>query len=149
MDPRPLAWIFDLDGTLFQIDPDWETRQNLQRAEPIQAVLDVALTLKRAGQRLLFVTARFDDCRQDTLQQLQNHYLLDRWDSEAEQNAHLFMRDSRATYQPLDYEYKQVTYRTRIRPNWDVRGVFEDDDACCAMWQAEGLDVLQVRNGKV
>jgi hypothetical protein len=58
------------------------------------------------------------------------------------------MRDSRATYQPLDYEYKQVTYRTRIRPNWDVRGVFEDDDACCAMWQAEEITCLQVRNGK-
>jgi hypothetical protein len=149
VDPRPLAWIFDLDGTLFQIDPDWETRQKLQQAEPIQAVLDVALTLKRAGQQLLFVTARFDDCRAATIEQLQNHYLLDRWGNGATEDPHLFMRDTSATYQPLDYEYKQVTYQTRIFPNWNIRGVFEDDAACCAMWQDLGLTVSQIRNGKV
>jgi FMN phosphatase YigB (HAD superfamily) len=149
IDPRPLAWIFDLDGTLFKIDPDWETRQNLRQAQPIEAVLDVALTLKRVGQQLLFVTARFDDCRAATIEQLQNHYLLDRWGNAATEDPHLYMRDSAATYQPLDYEYKEQVYQNQIKPNWNVRGVFEDDEDCASTWQAEGLDVFQIRNGKV
>lgn len=149
VDTLPRAWVFDLDGTLFQIDPDWATRQKLLQAEPIEAVLDVALTLKKAGQQLLFVTARFDDCRADTIQQLQNHYLLDRWESEAEQNSHLYMRDTSATYQPLDFDYKEMVYYRDLKPNWDIRGVFEDDEDCAFMWQSHGLDVFQVRNGKV
>jgi FMN phosphatase YigB (HAD superfamily) len=148
-DPRPLAWIFDLDGTLFQIDPDWETRQRLLQAEPIQAVLDVALCLKRAGQQLLFVTARFDDCREATIEQLQNHYLLSRWGDGPKEVPHLFMRDSTSDRQPLDFDYKEMVYQKSIKPNWNVRGVFEDDEDCAHMWQSHQLDVLQVRNGKV
>lgn len=151
IDTLPRAWIFDLDGTLFCTNRDapdggrgWFDYARLLEDWPIQATLEVALNLKRAEQKLLFVTARPEEARELTLDQLSRHYLLDRdWENGggwAEPD--LFMRP---TSEHLDHDLKRMIYRDQIKPHWDIRGVFEDNPDVADMYKAEGLTVFQVK----
>lgn len=147
-DPRPTAWIFDLDGTLFCTNRDapyggrdWFDYARLLEDWPIQATIDIAQTLLRAGHELLFVTARpaDPDVRELTTEQLRRNFLVPNGDLG---RLRLFMRE---TSEGLDDDLKERIYREQIEPHWAVQGVFEDSEPCVMMWQELGLTAFQVR----
>lgn len=148
IDTLPIAWIFDLDGTLFCTNRDspdggrgWFDYARLMEDWPIQGTVDLALMLQRAGQKLLFVTARPEEARGLTLDQLSRHFLAPRTQLHR-QNVDLFMRPSD---EHLDHDLKRMIYRQQIKPHWDIRGVFEDNEDVADMYRNEGLTVFQVK----
>jgi len=140
----PTAWIFDLDGTLFQTNRDapsggrdWYDYARLLEDWPIPATIDCALSLQRSGQKLLFVTARPHEARDLTIQQLRRHYLVNERDE-----IDLFMRP---TSEHLDHDLKREIYVNLIKPRWQIQGVFEDNPDVVDMWVSCGLTVFQVK----
>lgn len=144
----PTAWIFDLDGTLFCTNRDapdggrgWYDYARLLEDWPIQATIDIAQMLDRMNQKLLFVTARPEEARGLTLDQLSRHYLAPRTNSRR-QAIDLFMRP---TSEHLDHDLKRMIYRNQIKPRWNVQGVFEDNPDVAEMYVQEGLTCFQVK----
>lgn len=145
VDTLPTAWIFDLDGTLFCTNRDspdggrgWYDYARLLEDWPIQATVEIAHRLQKAGEQLLFVTARPTEARELTLAQLRRHWLIPTDRDEVQ----LFMRP---TTEHLDHDLKRMIYRDLIKPRWQVQGVFEDNPDVADMYKAEGLTVFQVK----
>lgn len=148
VDTLPTAWIFDLDGTLFCTNRDhpdggrgWYDYARLLEDWPIPAAIDVAVSLQRMNQKLLFVTARPHEARDLTIEQLKRHYLVPRL-ANGQDEVELFMRP---TSEHLDHDLKRMIYRNEIKPHWDIRGVFEDNEDVAHMYRDEGLTVFQVK----
>lgn len=141
----PIAWIFDLDGTLFCTNRDapdggrgWFDYARLLEDWPLNGTVEIARMLQKAGEQLLFVTARPTEARELTLAQLRRHWLVPADSDEVQ----LFMRP---TSEHLDHDLKRMVYREQIKPHWDIRGVFEDNEDVADMYKAEGLTVFQVK----
>lgn len=148
IDTLPRAWIFDLDGTLFCTNRDapdggrgWFDYARLLEDWPIQATVDLAQMLDQMNQKLLFVTARPEEARGLTLDQLSRHFLAPRTQVRR-QAVELFMRP---TSEHLDHDLKRMIYREQIKPHWQIQGVFEDNPDVADMYKAEGLTVFQVK----
>lgn len=141
----PTAWIFDLDGTLFctnRAAPDggrgWFDYARLLEDWPLHGTVEIARMLQKAGEQLLFVTARPTEARELTLAQLRRQWLVPADSDEVQ----LFMRP---TSEHLDHDLKRMIYRDLIKPRWQVQGVFEDNEDVAEMYKAEGLLVFQVK----
>jgi hypothetical protein len=146
IDTLPRAWIFDLDGTLFCTNRDapdggrgWFDYARLLEDWPIQGTLEIARNLMRAEEQILYVTARPEEAREQTLVQLERNWLVPPYRGD---DLQLFMRP---TMEHLDHDLKRMIYRNEIKPRWQVQGVFEDNEDVAEMYVNEGLTVFLVK----
>lgn len=144
VETNPRAWMFDIDGTLTEWnsgeDPTrrgWFDYDRLLEDRPNPATVELAWTLKRAELPLIFVTARPEVYADATIKWLDRHFLVTK-----DSPIPLFMRPDDDLETP-DQMVKKTLYRTLVKPNWTVLGVFEDNERCISAWLAEGLPVFQ------
>lgn len=151
-DPRSLAWMFDIDGTLTVPwkngtpgKRDWYDYASASDDLEHFATVELALSLKRVEIPLIFLTARPERFAGVTLGWLRNRYLVDR--HVKDEDVPLFMRPDGDEDVP-DPLVKQAVYKSLIEPRWAVRGVFEDNPQCIQGWLEEGLAVFEPHHRK-
>lgn len=152
--------ISDIDGTV--ADCGWRqrwaraarnTKHPAERAEAWRefhrrCVDDPAWTAERellqvmaaADYRIIYLTGRTDEFRQETLTWLARHsfpfpYLL-------------LMRPVASTARNTDYKMGQFQHITKriLAPGEKISFVLEDDERCVAMWRSLGLTCFQPRS---
>lgn len=148
VETNPRAWMFDIDGTLTEWNSGegqggqrgWFDYDRLLEDRPNPATVELAWTLKRAELPLIFVTARPERYAEQTLRWLDQNFMVTR--SSPSQEVPLFMRPDGDEDLP-DQMVKKTLYRTLVKPNWTILGVFEDNSHCISMWLDEGLPCFQ------
>lgn len=136
----PEAFIFDIDGTLAlnKGGRSFYDETRVLEDEPNYAVLDVLVTLKRAGYKIVLMSGRTEACRHLTISWLYMHLGADMFDA-------LHMR-AEGDGRP-DYIVKGELFDKHVRHNYSVAGVYDDRDSVVAMWRGIGLQVYQVNYG--
>lgn len=142
------AWIFDLDGTLADIEhrrhhvlksnksKDYDTfYKECVNDKPILAVGDVFRNLPVYDRRLI-VSGRSKVVEDATHDWLLQHNL---WPER------MWMREIGDT-RP-DVELKLKWYKEEIEPQYNILGVFEDRTRLVQMWRSLGLTCFQVADG--
>jgi phosphoglycolate phosphatase-like HAD superfamily hydrolase len=144
---KPEAFIFDLDGTLANLEhrrhhvikPNRRWNQFFDECgkdAPISDVISIYNILAQHEYSMLVVSGRSDRVRVQTRAWLAANNL---------GTADLFMRrdgDYRA-----DDIIKREIYETLILPSYNVIGVFDDRDRVVRMWRDLGLRCYQVAPG--
>lgn len=139
----PVAIIVDIDGTLAHTagrSPyDYSQVHTDTVDEQIKFLVNV---LHRRGQEILIVSGRDDECREATIQWLNDNGIL--WDE-------LHMRptgavDNHGNKLP-DYLIKYDLFNEHIRDRYNVRFVLDDRDQVVNLWRSMGLKCLQVQPG--
>ncbi|MEO5877421.1 MAG: hypothetical protein ABIS86_16915, partial [Streptosporangiaceae bacterium] len=140
-EPKPgtvRAVLVDIDGTTAIItgrSPFDGTRVHLD--VPNQPVIDVVRALHAAGNRIVFLSGRTEDCRAETETWLTEHVAVP-YDGP-------FMRP--AGDQRKDSIVKVELFDAHVREVYDVACVLDDRDQVVDAWRALGLTVLQVADG--
>lgn len=132
---KPMAYIFDLDGTLFRmVGRSPFAYHRVLEDEVIENVARVARILS-AHAEIIFVTGRDEVCRELSKQALKG----------AQFNVvdHLYMRYEGDTETP-DQNLKLELFNKHIRNNFNVVGVFDDRRKVCKMWEDLGLTLFRV-----
>ena len=146
--------IFDLDGTLALIDDrraiatkangkiDWDIffdPNNIQLDKPNWPVIQMAKTLKDAGNRIVIFSGRSKVTIDETRTWLRNHGVpFDVIKMRPNSGGFKFMKDDKLKQQWLD----------DLFPNKDnILCVFDDRDAVVQMWRDNGLSCFQVAEG--
>jgi predicted kinase len=138
---KPTAFVFDIDGTVAEKgdrNPFDESKVSQDKA--IWDVVDTAITLHSAGDRIVFVSGRTDGCEEDTREWIENIFQFETWDYD------LFMRKS-GDVRP-DYVVKAEIYDEKVIPNWNIKMVFDDRDQVVRHVRARGITVAQVAQGR-
>lgn len=139
-DRKKSVYIVDIDGTIAIMhnrSPFDESKvENDYLNDPVVSIID---HLYNAGQSILLVSGRSDNCRPETLRWLSKHSI---------QFDELHMR----TDEEMQTGVKDVAVKTRILeeeilPRYNVIAVFDDRDQTVAGWRAHGLTCLQVAPG--
>jgi predicted secreted acid phosphatase len=141
------VYIFDIDGTLadcshrlhhIQKQPkDWRAYFAECRGDaPIQHVIDLLLTIWDAGNDIVYVSGRSDECREDTLNWLLTHGLPE---------APLYMR--KAGDHRDDDILKAEILEQVIADGYKPVMAFDDRDRVVAMWRSKGVPCCQVAPG--
>lgn len=134
----PEAFIFDIDGTL-ALNTGGRSYYDESRVledEPNYAVLDMLITLKRAGHKIILMSGRSDACRHLTISWLYMHLGADMFDA-------LHMRGEGD--QRKDYIVKGELFDKHVRHNYSVAGVYDDRAQVIeGLWRAIGLQTYQV-----
>ena len=99
-------------------------------------VIEVVKALWQSGNEIIFVTARDDNCYEDTYEWLRLH---------CPPFVKLLMRKSGDNRN--DGVVKREIYEELIKPNWDVLCVLDDRQRVVDMWRSIGLTCLQVDYG--
>ena len=142
----PVAWIFDIDGTLADSkgvrDVYDNTRLHLDRLiAPVARVLNaVAGALTDRDDKIVFLSGR-DAVSQDVTET----WLRDKglfWPCESL----LFMRPEGDRRD--DAIVKSELFDTHVAPNFNVLGVFDDRARVVNMWRTKGLRVFHVDYGQ-
>jgi hypothetical protein len=136
---KPMAWIFDVDGTLTtgpkdRSPYDWaKVGQDVARIP----VLQILWRLKHAGDsKIIVVSGRDASCADETLLWLADNGI----------NPDVFhMRD--AGDMRRDDIVKAEIFDKHIRYDFNVQGVFDDRDQVVAFWRSIGLTCFQVDYG--
>lgn len=143
----PDCYLFDIDGTLadcshrlhhIQAKPkDWRTFFAECKGDfPIPHIVRLAITLFDAGQQIVYVSGRSDECREATLEWLLRHGLPD---------APLYMRKA-GDFRNDDIvkgELLDAVLADDLRPVM----AFDDRDRVVAMWRARDIPCAQVAPG--
>lgn len=135
----PWAVVVDIDGTV----ADHEGRRSpydmtrVSEDAPKRPVIEVVRSLRNAGFRLVFVSARNEVARPATRLWIQRHVTVG--------NFELFMRED-GDGRP-DPVVKKEIFDREIRDRYYVRAVFDDRDRVVSMWRSLGLTCLQVAPG--
>jgi predicted kinase len=145
-DPKlPIAWIFDVDGTLAKMDGrgpfEWHRVGEDAVNEPVAEVAAALFDWGRVSElndeeRVIVVSGRDGSCREMTGQWLYDHGIT---------YHELFMRE--AGDMRKDAVVKAEIFWRDIAPRFNVRGVFDDRDQVVAMWRRLGLVCFQVAPG--
>lgn len=155
---KPYAALFDLDGTLFNIDHRLHFIKGTKKDydgffaaipgdTPKENIWDLLYMVWGDGTQIFFVSGRGEECRTASVLQLAKklEYLLPKHYTEQEikdyANERLFMR-SAGDHRP-DYIIKEEIYRKHIEPYYDVRFVVDDRQSVVDMWRRIGLTCLQ------
>lgn len=151
-EPRRLAFIFDIDGTLadnrhrqrylYQANKTkaecWKDFFDKSGEDPLyKDTVLLATRLSLAGFVILFVTGRSKAYHEMTKTWLEDAMREPIFDSQIFERK---VKDFRK-----DWEVKRDIYETCIEPKYRVLGVFEDNLACVKMWRARGLTCYQPR----
>jgi ribonucleotide monophosphatase NagD (HAD superfamily) len=130
------CYIFDLDGTLaINVSGlDWYHPERSMRDDKAQqSVLTILKTLRDQGFHIIILTARDLKYKKVTLEWLADH--------DIRYNALYMRRNSDRTE---DSEYKKKVYIQKIKPKYNVFGVFEDRTEVVEMWRRIGLTCFQM-----
>ena len=133
---KPMAWIFDVDGTLALnlSGRSWYDLSRVGEDSPNPSVVQLAQDLSELGYEILVCSGREDSSEEVTAEWLSQHLGHDRWHE-------LFMRKA-GDHRPDDV-VKLELFDTYIRDNWNVIGVVDDRKSVTAMWRELGLTCLQ------
>lgn len=134
------TWICDIDGTLAlkgERGPfDWH---RVGEDTPNEPVIRLVAALSAAGEHIVYVSGRMEQCRQATEDWLHGHLC----DPTFCLCKPLFMRAD-GDYRP-DTVVKREIYEKFIAGEHDVAGVVDDRASVVRMWRGElGLTVLDV-----
>lgn len=144
---RTDCYVFDIDGTLadcshrihhIQNSPkDWRAFfAGCADDIPIPHVINLAITLYDADKKIIYVSGRSDECREQTLAWLVAHGLPE---------APLYMRKE-GDYRDDDI-LKGEMIDEAMRDGWHPIMAFDDRDRVVAMWRARGIPCAQVAPG--
>ncbi|GAA2070265.1 polynucleotide kinase [Actinomadura alba] len=140
---RPGAFLVDVDGTVAlrnETAPGCRSPYDWARVGedlPNSPVITVVQALAAAGHHIVYMSGRSEECRAATKVWIAEHVGVP---GEA-----LHMR-ARGDHRP-DHIVKRELYRRRVKPRYDVTGVFDDRAKVVRMWRNLGLTVLQVADG--
>ncbi len=133
----PPAYIFDIDGTLAQMDGrspyDWS---RVGTDKPVGPVVDMSKILSAAGMKIVVMSGRDAACFNLTEKWLTDHGI---------QYHTLTMRPQGDTRK--DNIVKVELFRQNVAPFYNVLGTFDDRNQVVAMWRAIGLTCFQVADG--
>lgn len=156
--PEPVEWIeglpeaiiVDIDGTVAHMtgrSPYDYTQVHTDIVDEhvrwlVNRIFDLRITTGGYRTRVLIVSGRDDDCRDETVKWLDNNGIP--FDE-------LHMRptgakDDRGNKLP-DYRVKYDLFNQNIRGKYNVRFVLDDRDQVVNLWRALGLKCLQVQPG--
>ena len=136
----PAAVIVDVDGTLAtrvtdRSPYDW---QRVGEDAPVAAVITVVKALHAAGNAIVVVSGRDDECYRQTASWLTHHLGVP--------FAELFLRP--AGDNRRDDIVKKQLYKRHIKGRYDVQFVLDDRDQVVKMWREQlGLVCFQVAPG--
>ncbi|WP_327351634.1 phosphatase domain-containing protein [Streptomyces sp. NBC_01304] len=134
----PKAVLVDIDGTVALMtgrSPFDETR--VHEDVPNPPVVQVVRALHAAGNRIVFLSGRTDDCREATEAWLTEHVGVPYTGP--------FMRPSGDSRK--DSLVKVELFDAHVRDAYDVTCVLDDRNQVVQAWRAIGLTVLQVADG--
>lgn len=141
--------VVDIDGTVADGEhrqhhlkgdkKDWKSYFDLMSGDaPRMDVYEQAVKeAKKSGAKILFVSARPDNYRVQTIEWLNKHDMTD--------SVGLLMRN--AGDKRPDTEVKSDIYK-RYLQQYEVVKVFDDRPSVIRMWQEKGLDVVDVGKGE-
>ena len=142
------AIICDIDGTLVNIDKrlpyltkdpiDWDSfldPENIKMDSPIVDTIKIIKVLSKTFP-IVSVTGRNEGIRKATEEQL-NQYL-----GFVPHKSMLHMRKDGD--HSLDLIIKANIYEKKIKPEYNIIGIFEDKTSVVEMWRSLGLNVFQV-----
>jgi len=152
------AVIFDLDGTLFDIEhrkhfleqspKNWDGffGKAILDDVPIDPIVNLYNMYNRINDHtIILVSGRRAEARWYTKQALENAGIYE-WDGHEDWGYRsLFMRGFN-DFRP-DHIVKEEIYRRCIEPWYDVKLVFDDRDSVVNMWRSLGLRCCQVAAG--
>lgn len=142
------CYVFDLDGTLANCDhrlhhirdkspKDWDAYfAECAGDAPITHMVELALTLWHAGEEIIYVTGRSDQCREETVAWL---------DKQGLPNEPLYMR-KKGDHRNDDILKIELLAQARA-DGWEPVMAFEDRSRVVAAWRAAGIPCLQVQEG--
>lgn len=136
------TWICDIDGTLAVMGDrspfDW---QRVGEDTPNKPVVHLVESLLLAGDRVVFMSGRMEQCRRQTeiwlCANISGVFIPD--------GQQLFMRPDE-DYRP-DAVVKRELYEKYVKPDYDIVGVIDDRNSVVRMWRDLGLTCLQVAEG--
>ncbi|SKI66538.1 phosphatase domain-containing protein [Mycobacteroides abscessus] len=156
--PEPVEWIeglpeaiiVDIDGTVAHMtgrSPYDYTQVHTDTVDEhvrwlVNRIFDLRVTTGGYRTRVLIVSGRDDDCRDETVKWLDNNGIP--FDE-------LHMRptgakDDQGNKLP-DYRVKYDLFNQNVRGKYNVRFVLDDRDQVVNLWRALGLKCLQVQPG--
>ena len=142
----PTAFLVDIDGTLARmIDRGPFEWHRVGEDEPIQAVIDVVLSLQEAGHRIVFMSGRDEACREETSAWLTRHVYNDHPERGPHLVHELYMRPARDMRK--DSIVKHELFWDNVADKYNVVGVIDDRNQVVKMWRAMGLTVFQCADG--
>lgn len=134
-DDKPVAYIFDVDGTLALMKGrgpyDWN---RVGEDEPNWRVLDILHDLQKHSSIIVF-TGRDGVCKSKTLE------WLDAWGVEL---THFDIRPEGNTEKDSIIKKRMFD---KIKDDYNIQGVFDDRDQVVKMWRDIGLTCFQVAEG--
>ena len=144
-----MTFIFDLDGTLFNLEhrlhhiqqdpPNWDGFYDaLSEDALIEEVAAVYRALKDAGHYIVIATGRPERVRYETVQKLHKNGLY--FNS-------LYMRPDGDHREASAVKAEMLKYILQFESK-EIHGVFEDSQSVVDMWRSKGLRVFQVAPGK-
>lgn len=135
---KPLAYIFDIDGTLAHMtgrSPYDYSKVDSDTVDDAVKGLLVDLQL-RAGYKIIIVSGRSEACRDVTEGWLMANGIM---------GCKLYMRADEDNRD--DSVFKYELFRDHIAPYYNVLGVFDDRNRVVDMWRRIGLKCFQVQPG--
>lgn len=134
---KPLAYIFDLDGTLAHKGDrspyDWK---NVSKDTPDEPLINTLKMYHKNGYTILIVSGRDGSCNEETKAWLSEHSIPYHF---------LFMRE--AGDNRKDSIVKKQIFDECIKDFFDVVAVYDDRDQVVEMWRSLGLRCYQVAEG--
>jgi phosphoglycolate phosphatase-like HAD superfamily hydrolase len=136
-DARHKAYIFDLDGTLADMNGRNPYEQDTCDEDLcIEQIAQIARALDEAGYFILILSGRFDAARAKTKNWLHNNLI---------PYAALHMRADND--QRDDRIIKAEIFDEHIAPYYDVQAIFDDRPKVIRMWREKGVPVIDVGKG--
>ena len=142
-----VAWIFDLDGTLCNVDhrlhhvrktgkKDWKAFFEALPQDSVNLAISDILDRLCLDYQIILCSGRPEKYRTLTMGWLGANDI---------QYDKLFMRQN-GDYRP-DNVVKEEIYLNHIEPNYTIMGVFDDRQQVVDMWRSHGLTCLQCAPG--
>lgn len=134
------TYIFDLDGTLANANGrDFYNATYIEIVTDLQIkpVVNVAKSLSKAGYNLIFLSGREDKHYDATRDWIRENLEIEDFD--------LFMRKTGDFRK--DSVIKLELFDNKIRPNYNILGVFDDRLQVCKMWYEQGIFCFNVNQG--
>lgn len=131
----PSAYVVDIDGTIAVNNTrrGWYDWARVGEDDPIPSTVEVIKTLALAGNKIILLSGRDEECRKETIQWAQT-YSID-YDE-------LYMRPKGSM--DKDRYVKHELFTQHVAPHFNVKAVFDDRPQVCLLWHDLGLPIFKV-----